>query len=155
MLEISSIVINKRDEVLWDLKRFIENIEKDNLDCILKVIYNVDKNAVIYYSEDESFVEQVHFPYRYVNLAGPEARVWYSCMRHDLSLILIFVTSPDRERTVEAGRPLSSAIKQDAHIFGSPHNIRGDDGYACFSVCCHSCCTWCPGVHHGGSPDPT
>lgn len=60
-------------------KRFIENIEKDNLDCISKVIYNVYKNAVIYYSEDESFVEQVHFPYRYVNLADPEARVWYSC----------------------------------------------------------------------------
>lgn len=136
-------------------KRFIENIEKDNLDCISKVIYNVYKNSVIYCSEDESFVEQVHFSYRYVNLAGLEARVWYSCMRHDLSHILIFVTRPDRERTAEAGRSRSSAIKQDAHIFGSPRNIRGDDGYACFSVCCHSCCTWCPGVHYGGSPDPT
>jgi len=136
-------------------KRFIENIKKDNLDCVSKVIYDVCKNAMIHCSEDESFVGQVHFPYKYVNLAGPEARVWYSCTRHDLSLILIFVTRLDREPTVKAGRPRSSAIKRDAHIFGSPRSIRGDDGYACFSVCCHSCCTWCPGVHHGGSPDPT
>lgn len=85
-------------------------------------------------SKDESSTEQVYFPYKYVNLAGPRARVWYSRMRNDLWLILIFVIRPNRETgnhsTAEADQPRSSAIKHDTHIFGSPRiaSVRGMTG---------------------------
>jgi len=88
----------------------------------------------------------VYLPYEYVNRRGPKARVRDE---YDLSLVLIFLTRFEAAPATEL--PRSRAIR---HIFSAPL-AQGDDGYACFSVCCHSCCARCPGVRRGGPPDPT
>jgi len=91
----------------------------------------------------------VHLPYEYVNPAGAGGTRPQRVRGHDLSLVLIFLTR--LQAATEAGvldlRPLGTYFRLPSR--------EGDDGYACFSVCCHSCCAQCPGVRRGGSPDPT
>lgn len=111
---------------------------------------------MIHCSKDKSSAEQVRFPYGYVNLTGPKARVCYRCTKARLIAYINFCykTRPGNRRWRRAVPDLR-LLSRDAHIFGSTHNNRGGWRVRVFlGLLSFVCCTWCPGARRGGSPGP-